>query len=407
MLSAKHTRIIVLLMAIPLMAGAADWPRWRGPDLNGISTETDLNLAWPEEGPKILWRKSVGTGFSSMAVSDGRVYALGNTGKPKVKNEGELKDVVYCFDALTGEEIWHYGYTEDLFPKYYEGGTSASPTVDGDVVYTMSKTGKVFCFHKATGDVVWQRDLMAEHNIQLAEWRLAGSPLVYEDLLILNAGTHGLALKRATGELAWSTGTGATGYATPIPYTQDGQDCVVIFGSQTLAGLVARTGKVLWTEFWETQHNENDADPLIHAGQVFVSTKGNAGCGMFKIAGDHLTEVWRHKDMSIRTAAPILWQGHIYAFDNETLKCLNFKTGDVLWDKEGYGRGTLCMAGDKMILLSETGTLVVADGNPKGFKELASASVIKGRCWTVPVLANGLIYARNAVGDLVCVDLRQ
>ena len=402
----KFKQALVLMLVIPVVAMGADWPRWRGPDYNGISAEKDLNLGWPDGGPKILWRQSVGTGFASMAVSEGRVYTTGNTGKPKAKDRGAFKDVIYCFDALSGDEVWRFDYAEELFPKYYEGGTSATPTVDGNRLYTMSKTGKVYCFNKATGAVLWQRDLMAEHKIEIAEWRLAGSPFVHGDLLILNAGTHGLALKKATGESAWITGTGPTGYATPIPYEQDGKSCVAIFGNETIAGVVADTGQVLWTETWVTQHRENDADPLVHDGKVFVSSKGNAGCALFKINGDHLTELWRHRDMSIRTAPPLLWQGHIYAFDNNVLKCLDFQTGNVLWQKKGYGRGTICMAGGKTILLSEKGKLVIADMNSKGIKELASAQILSGRCWTVPVLANGLIYARNAEGTLVCADVR-
>jgi len=399
--------VLLVVLCIPLVAKAADWPHWRGPDYNGISQEKNLNLEWPVGGPKVLWRQSVGTGFASMTVSEGRVYTTGNSGKPKAKDRGAFEDVVFCFDAVTGDAIWRHAYAEELYPKYYEGGTSGTPTVDGNRLYTMSKTGKVHCLNKATGKVLWQRDLIAEYKIELAEWRLAGSPFVYQDLLILNAGTHGLALKKATGEPAWITGTGPTGYATPIPYEQGGQACVAIFGNETIAGVVARTGQVLWQESWKTQHKENDADPLVHDGKVFVSSKGNAGCALYKIEGDHLTELWRHKKMRIRTAPPVLWQGHIYAFDNALLKCLSFDSGNVLWEKKGYGRGTLCMAGDRMILLSETGTLVVAKGSSEGWQELASASILKGRCWTVPTLANGLIYARNAVGDLVCVDLRK
>lgn len=188
----KFKQALVLMLVIPVVAMGADWPRWRGPDYNGISAEKDLNLGWPDGGPKILWRQSVGTGFASMAVSEGRVYTTGNTGKPKAKDRGAFKDVIYCFDALSGDEVWRFDYAEELFPKYYEGGTSATPTVDGNRLYTMSKTGKVYCFNKATGAVLWQRDLMAEHKIEIAEWRLAGSPFVHGDLLILNAGTHGL-----------------------------------------------------------------------------------------------------------------------------------------------------------------------------------------------------------------------
>ena len=147
-----------------------------------------------------MWRASVGTGFSSIAVSGGRAYTMGNTGSKDI-DEKEHKDIIFCFDAKTGEEKWRYPYPCPLNPKNHEGGPSATPTVEGDRVYTLSKKGHVFCLNAKTGKVIWQKNLKEELGIELPTWDLAGSGLVVKDLLIFNAGTSGIALNKKTGEM--------------------------------------------------------------------------------------------------------------------------------------------------------------------------------------------------------------
>ncbi len=151
-------------------ARGADWYRWRGPDLNGISTEKGWSANWPDEGPKKLWKTSVGTGFSSMSVSQGRVYTLGN--------DGSKTDTIYCFDAATGAPIWKHPYPCPLDPQWYEGGPSSTPTVDGDRVYVMSRKGDLFCLDAAKGDVIWKKNVHADWDMEIPTWGFAGSPLV-------------------------------------------------------------------------------------------------------------------------------------------------------------------------------------------------------------------------------------
>src|ERR1041384_6108614 len=176
-----------------LSTAAADWPQWRGPNRNGISAET-ISATWPAAGPKILWRASVGTGFSSCSISQGRVYTMGNTND---------RDTIWCLDARTGKELWRHTYPAALGPQYYEGGPGSTPTVYHGRVFTISKWGDVFCLDAAKGSVLWQRDLRQD-KIQPNRWGFAGSPLVWGDELILNAGGAGTALELRTGRVLWS-----------------------------------------------------------------------------------------------------------------------------------------------------------------------------------------------------------
>ncbi|HWF18883.1 MAG TPA: PQQ-binding-like beta-propeller repeat protein, partial [Verrucomicrobiae bacterium] len=169
--------IYLILAGTQASVYADDWYRWRGPNLNGISTETGWQTQWPDEGPKRLWKASVGMGFSSMTVSHGHLYTMGN--------DGDATDTVYCLDAATGKPVWKHSYPCPLDPHFYEGGTSSTPIVDGDRVYSISRKGNLFCLDAATGKVIWSKNLPEELGCEIPTWGFAGSALVEGDLLIL------------------------------------------------------------------------------------------------------------------------------------------------------------------------------------------------------------------------------
>jgi outer membrane protein assembly factor BamB len=378
-------------------AEAADWPNYRGPNHNGISNETGWSATWPEGGPKVLWKTSIGNGFCSIAVSNGRAYTMGN-----IKNN----DILYCFDAKTGKEIWKKSYPCPLYKKNHEGGPSATPTVDGNAVYTFSKDGDAIRFNAATGQKVWHKNLNKELGIKHPTWYFASSPFIIDNIVILNAGSRGIALNKADGSVIWESGKDPTGYATAVPFTSNGQKCVAIFAAKEIVGVVAATGKIVWQFPWKTSYDANIGDPIISGNTVFVCTGYNRGCALLKIEGSNVTEVWQNKNMRNHFNCSVLWQGYVYGFDEKKeLRCLDFKTGQMKWSKGGLGKGSLMIADGKLIILSERGKLVIAEASPQGFKELSSAQILTGKCWTVPVLANGRIYARNANGQLVCIDV--
>lgn len=383
-------------------AEAADWPNWRGPNHNGISDETGWTAAWPKDGPKLLWKASLGTGFSSIAVSSGRLYSMGNIND---------NDIIYCLDANTGKELWRHSYPSPIDAKLYEGGPNATPTVDGNRVYTLSKRGKVFCLDAETGNVVWNRDLQEDFGIKPPNWGLAGSPFILDNIVVLNAGTWGIALDKATGSLIWQNGKDPAGYATVVPYTMGDRKCLAMFGAEAAAGLIAKTGQKLWELPWKTSYDLNAADPIISGNTVFISSGYNKGCALLKIRNDNVTQLWHNKNMRNQCSSSVLWNGYIYGFDGQVggsgvLTCINYETAEVKWTKTGMGTGSLMLADGKLIILAERGKLVIAEASPDGFKQLSDAQILQGKCWTVPVLANDRIYARNAVGDLVCVDVR-
>ena len=378
-----------------------DWPRWRGPDLNGISKETDWTAAWPKEGPKQLWKANVGLGFSSVTVSQGRVYTMGNK---------DDQDTVYCFDAASGEEIWKHTYREPLHPHYHEGGTTGTPTVDGTTVYTLSRKGNLSAFDGATGKVQWSKNIARELDLAVPEWGFSGSPLVEGDLLILNAGTQGAAINKKTAAAVWNTGKKASGYSTPVPFEANGRRAVALFGAQHLAAIEVKNGKEIWTFPWKTSYDVNAADPVISGEKMFVSSGYRTGGALLTLAGGRPSVVWKNQNMHNQFNTCVLIEDHLYGTSGQNghagdLRCVDFNTGEVKWKEGSAGLGALMAADGKLIVLSEKGELIIVEAATEKFKPLARAQVLGGKCWTTPVLSNGRIYCRNSQGALVCVDV--
>lgn len=381
-------------------AAAVDWFRWRGPDLNGISTEKDWSVAWPKEGPVQRWKASVGLGFSSMTVSQERVFTLGNK---------DNQDTVACLDAGTGRPVWHHTYPCGLRPQYYEGGTSSTPTIDDDRVYSLGKEGQIFCFEIQTGKVLWEKHLAQETGATLPRWCFSGSPLVQGDLLFVNVGSTGTALDKRSGKVVWSS-QGVAGYASPVPLTLAAKPCLLIFSAKALVCVEQKDGHELWRVPWVTKWDLNIADPIVAGDEVLLSTF-DQGSALFKVNATGAKEIWRNSELSAHFATPVLFNGSIYGIDGNTdkppaeLKCLDFATGKLRWKEMGIGFGSLTVADGKLIVLTDKGELLVAPASPTEFRPVARAQVLGGKCWTAPVLSNGKIYCRNAPGTLICLDV--
>jgi outer membrane protein assembly factor BamB len=393
---------VLLLFAMPFVA-AADWPCWRGPDHNGISKETHWKDAWPTSGPPIVWRANVGTGFSAVVISNGRLFTLGNTAD---------KDCVFCLDALTGKEIWKHSYDAPTDPKAFEGGPTASPAVDGDRVYTLSRQGDLFCFEAASGKVVWNKNIATDTDQRVPGWGLSGSPIVHEELLLLNVGDAGLALDKMTGKVVWSSERKDAGYSSPMPFRRGGECFAIVSSEDAYSAVNVRTGKVLWHIDWPTRYGVNAADPIVHGDEVLISSGYNKGTALFPMTPGEPKPVWKNKVLRTQINSAVLIDGFVYGIDGDSgakakLTSVEWKTGTVKWSEASVGFGSLTAADGKLIVLSDEGVMMIAPASPEKFVPSAKAKVLDGKCWTVPVLANGRVYCRNAAGDLVCVDLNR
>ncbi|HAB19730.1 MAG TPA: alcohol dehydrogenase [Verrucomicrobiales bacterium] len=391
---------VVCASVVPLSAG--DWPQWRGPDRNGVSKETGWLTQWPSEGPKVAWKAKVGLGMSSFVVAGRSAVTMGHA---------DERDTVFCFDADTGQEIWKHSYPAELGDNFFEGGTTGTPTIADDRVYSLSRWGDVFCFDAATGKVVWSKNVKTDSGARVPDWGFTGAPLVHGDRLILNVGEAGLALDRQTGAIVWKSGAKNAGYSTPLPLKHGAETVALLSSGQSYLAVNLRDGQPIWNVKWMTQYGVNAADPIIDGDRMFLSTGYGKGAALFRLGSGEPEQLWKGKTLRTQMNAAVFYKGYLYGVDGDTtekasLKCIEFATGAEKWSQPGFGSGGLIVADGKLIALNGTGELLVAPATPEKFESIARAQVLGGKTWTAPVLANGRIYCRNTMGFVVCLDVR-
>jgi outer membrane protein assembly factor BamB len=317
-----------------------------------------------------------------------------------------------CFDAGTGVEKWRLRVDANRSDNQ-GGGPRSTPTLDGDLVYGLGARGVLVAARAATGESVWRKDLKKELGARVPQWGVSASPVVEGDLLLLDAGGRSdssvAALDKKTGRTRWTAFSDKPGYSTALPVDIHGVRQVLFFTGRNLVSVTPDNGKVLWRVNWKTDWDVNAGMPIFVApDKVFVSTAYDVGAALFQVArdGDSWTtrEIWRSKVMRNHFNSSILHDGHLYGFDNATLKCIDAQTGEEKWAQDGFRKGSLILADGHLIVLSEGGLLALAEATPSAYKEKARVQALKGRTWTMPSLSDGILYLRNQK-ELVALDL--
>ncbi len=410
-----HQRIRLLYLAVCVNAmgswgtdsSADDWPFFRGPRANGVSAETGWTATWPSAGPKVAWRKNVGVGASSFAAVGDRVLTMGND---------DDQDLVWCLDAGTGRVVWKYAYACKFKDHNFEGGTSSTPTIDDGLVYTLAYDGQIHCLKLADGSVVWRKHLVEDFAGRLSSWDYAGSPLVTDQFVIFDTGAEGdstVALDKTTGRKVWGRGDDLAGYSTPIPFEQAGRKAILVFKARAMVAHDLHDGQELWRIGWKTNYDANASSPSVMGDRVFISSgySGKRGRGaLFQLTATEPSELWINDDIETRMNSAVVYAGYLYCISERAsgqLMCVDLRDGKTVWAEPSFAEfGTLMIADGKLVVLDEFGELVIADATPDDYRERARASILDGRCWAMPVLANGRLYARTNKGEMVCLDLR-
>ena len=393
---------LLLLFSQTCIAQHDQWPNWLGKDFRGVSTESDWSTDFPKDELKVVWEKQIGIGFSSISIADGQVYSMGFV---------DDQESVFCLNQSNGETIWTHTYPSKLVANLYEGGPGSTPTIDGDRVYTLGKAGQLFCLGAKDGEVLWQRDLQKDLGVSLPQWGFNSSARILGDQLFLEGGRV-VSYDKNTGKLNWKTEKHLPGYGSAALLQDGDRTLVVTLDSEAVRVLDSSDGTEIDAYPWLSPFQTNSTTPIVDGDTVFVSTAYQVGCGLFRFDGKKLNLLYDNRDMRNHFNNSILHRGKLYGFDGNSnfgrvkdLVCLDHSSGEVEWRKSGLGVGSLMIADDRLIILSEDGELVIAKATADEFKELARARILQGRCWTVPVLLTGRVYARNARGRLVAVQL--
>ena len=397
-------RYYLLIAVVLCFAPAhADWPQWLGPNRTGISSETGLLTTWAADGPTVVWEKELGEGFSGISVADGRVYTMFSAGED---------EFVICLNEETGGEIWRFRTGAKYYERQGGNGPRSQPTVDGDRVFVLSAEGWLYALNAKDGKKLWLVDLYDGLGSRVPKFGFSTSPLVEDDLLLLEVGTRQgtfIALDKTNGAVKWASQRDIVSYSSPIAVNIAGIRQVVFVSGEAAVGLSPTDGSLYWRFPWSTSYDLNVATPIfVSPDHIFISSGYDHGAALLQISrdGDVLSvkKVWESRGMKNHFGTSLLIGDYIYGFDNAILKCIEAKTGKEQWRRRGYGKGTLIYADGQLIILSDKGKLALADASPTEFREKASAQVLSGKCWTAPTLANGKIFVRD-MHRIVCIDV--
>jgi outer membrane protein assembly factor BamB len=329
-------------------------------------------------------------------------------------------ETVECLAADTGERRWTSKYPTTYRDDFgFDEGPRSTPAIDRGRVFTFGAEGKLHCWDFDTGKDLWSVDTRAKFKQDKGFFGIACSPLVEGDAVVLNVGGRDgagvVAFDRANGNVLWKATKDEAGYASPVAATIAGRRCVLSFTRAGLVALDPKDGAVRFTFPWRSrsQASVNAATPLVVGDDVFLSSSYGTGAVLLHVgANAGPREVWSgDESLSNHYATSVHCEGFLYGFhgrqeERPRLRCVELKTGKVRWGEDAFGAGTLLAAGGRLLILKESGELVLAAASPEKFTALERAKILDGECRAYPALANGLFYARDR-GTLVCVDLRK
>jgi outer membrane protein assembly factor BamB len=421
-----RTLVPFILLSSALGVHATDWPQYRGPSGDGHSPD---KIVFPMGGaaPKQLWKEPSIGGFSSFCVSNGRAFTL------SLKDvDGASQECLVAFDAKTGKELWFAALNVASYigKPQHDGNSGApnnnggdgprsTPSTDGTNVYVTSSELVVTAFNAATGKPVWTHDLMKEFAGRNIHWENAASPLLDGGILYVAGGGPGqsiLAFDAKTGAVIWKAFDDMMTHATPVAATIFGQRQIIFFLQSGLLSVEPKTGKELWRYHFDYS-TSTAASPVVSGDIVYCSAGYGIGAGAVRISNAagawKATEIYRmrgNKPLANHWSTPVAKDGYLYGmfqfkeYGSGPVKCVDIATGMVKWEQPGFGPGQVVLAGDRVLALSDAGELVAFDAKPTGYHEVARAKVLDGKCWTTPIISNGLVFARSTK-EAVCLDL--
>ena len=386
---------------------SSDWPQWRGPRRDGVSTERGLLSEWPATGPRHVWTtKGIGGGYGSVAVVGDRILVQGRVGK---------SSTLTALKKVDGSTVWAttLGNASD---NEQGPGPRGTPTVDGERLYVLSESGDLACLRVADGSPVWQRNILKEFRGQNPYWLISESPLVDRNVVIVSPGGKGagmVALNKLTGETVWTSAelNDQAGYASSIVADVQGVRTVMTLTSDAGVGVRASDGKLMWRYTKVANTTANITTPVYSDNKVLYTSAYGTGAVLLTLTARDgsvdASERYFTSEMQNHHGGVVLVDGYLYGFSNSTLTCLELATGKTMWRHRSVGKGSVTYADGRLYLLGEGFVMGLADASPKGYVERGRFRIDDQGfpSWAHPVVADRRLYIRNQ-GTLASYDIR-
>lgn len=392
------TSRIVPFALLPLLLGA-DWPHHLGPARDGHSAETGLARSWPKDGPPVVWKREVGTGWAGVAGAGDRLILFHRVGDD---------EVVECLDPATGKTRWtgkyHSRYVDDF---RFDNGPRATPLIADNRVFTFGADGDLRAWDLATGKNLWGRNVNRDYGVPKGYFGAAASPILAGGKLLLNVGAKGagiVAFDPATGKEVWKATGNPVSYSSPVLAKVRGEELAVFLTRSGLLAVVPETGQVRYRQAFRPRPlaSVSAASPLVHGDRVFLSTAYGTGSALFDLKPGKPEEVWQGSDiLSCHYNTPLLIDGHLYGIDGRQegghagFRCVEWNTGKVKWTEERFNCSGLIAADGLILATPESGDVVLIRPSPEGYKELSRAKVLESPVRALPALADGRLFVRD------------
>lgn len=398
----------VALLALGSLAHGQNWPQFRGPDRDGAVPGRTTLAQFPSSGPEQVWERAVGAGFSAPAVADGRLVLFHRRG-------GE--EIVEALRVSDGKTVWKFSYiTTYRDDMGFNNGPRATPVIDGDRVYTFGAQGMLHCLDFESGRKIWRVDTHDDFNVRKGFFGAASTPLVLDGRVLANVGGAGgagiVAFDADTGKTLWKATSHAASYSSPVEIRLDERTLAVFFTREGLAALDPENGEVIYERRWRALSNAtvNAATPIVMDDIVFLSESYGTGAIAMRLSDGKIEELWSGEDIIDNHYSSCVRQGRtIFGFHGrqeygQLFRAADLLSGKVLWSSDSIRPGSVTRVGDRLLLLLESGELLLASTSTTKFDVLAKAQILAGETRAFPAIADGLLFARDQ-DTLVCLRL--
>ncbi len=407
--------------SLDLLESLEDWPEFRGRGRQGIVHGINISTDWEKQPPRLVWKQLIGRGYSAFSVVNHILVTL-----EQRRFDGEDYECLVAYDAKTGLELRLHRWPGKFDEALGGPGPRSTPTIANGKIYALGAKGHLVCLDSKTWKELWSHDLL--ENNQNLQWGMSGSPLVYQDMVIVapgaqtpeSAGQEIRAYDCLTGELRWQSGTAATAYSSPMIANLQGCDQLLLFDAEAIRSFNPKDGKEWWSFPWKTMNGINVAQPiLLGNNRLFIGAGYGMGGAILEIAGQidsfqvNLVNKTAKTSMRCKFASPVFYQNHLYGLNDGVMECVDASTGKSCWKDDrrprkgqAFGHGQILLLDSGYLLVtSEYGELILVKATPTEFQELGRIQAIDGtKSWNNPALVGSRIFIRNN-NEMACFEL--